>query len=51
MRLMFVFVATLCLAAVPVLAQDRMTAPPPAPFAKVSDLVPLPDFLPGLGTL
>ncbi len=26
-------------------------APPPAPYAKVSDLVPLPDFLPGLGTL
>jgi hypothetical protein len=26
-------------------------APPPAPYAKVSELVPLPDFLPGLGTL
>lgn len=29
-------------------AQD---APPPTPYAKVSELVPLPDFLPGLGTL
>lgn len=28
-----------------------MTAPPAAPYAKVSTLVPLPDFLPGLGTL
>lgn len=26
-------------------------APPPAPYARVSELVPLPDFLPGLGTL
>lgn len=26
-------------------------APPPAPYAKVSELVALPDFLPGLGTL
>lgn len=28
-----------------------MTAPPAAPFAQVSTLVPLPDFLPGLGAL
>lgn len=27
------------------------TAPPPAPYAKVSSLVKLPDFIPGLGTL
>ena len=26
-------------------------APPPAPYRKVSELVKLPDFLPGLGTL
>lgn len=39
------------LAAGPALAQDSMSAPPPAPFAQVSTLVPLPDFLPGLGTL
>ena len=38
-------------AAVPALAQDNMTAPPPAPFAQVSTLVSLPDFIPGLGTL
>ncbi|MBW7921571.1 MAG: hypothetical protein H3C51_05655 [Rubellimicrobium sp.] len=30
-------------------AQDA--APPPAPFQKVSDLVALPDFIPGLGEL
>lgn len=28
-----------------------MQAPPAAPFAKVSTLVALPDFIPGLGTL
>ena len=39
------------LAAGPALAQDNMTSPPAAPFAQVSTLVPLPDFLPGLGTL
>jgi hypothetical protein len=27
------------------------SAPPPAPFQKVSDLVALPDFIPGLGDL
>ena len=39
------------LAASPALAQDAMTAPPAAPFAQVSTLVPLPEFIPGLGTL
>ena len=39
------------LAAGPALAQDAMTAPPAAPFAQVSTLVPLPEFIPGLGTL
>ena len=38
-----------CVAVVPAAAQSM--APPPAPFKKVSTLVPLPDFLPGLGTL
>lgn len=40
--------------AVPALAHDESAlhkAPPSAPYAKVSDLVALPDFLPGLGTL
>ncbi|KAB2951323.1 MAG: hypothetical protein F9K19_18860, partial [Rhizobiaceae bacterium] len=40
--------------AVPALAHDEGAlheTPPPAPYAKVSDLVALPDFLPGLGTL
>lgn len=45
--------AALLLAA-PVFAHDQdalRQAPPPAPYAKVSDLVALPDFLPGLGTI
>ncbi len=32
-------------------AQAQMSVPPPAGFQKVSALVPLPDFIPGLGTL
>lgn len=32
-------------------AGNLNAAPPPAPYAKVSDLVALPEFLPGLGTL
>lgn len=37
----------------PVLATDDapLSAPPGAPYAAVSDLVPLPDFIPGLGQL
>jgi hypothetical protein len=37
--------------ALPAVAQDVTQAPPPAPFAAVSSLVKLPDFLPGLGSL
>lgn len=37
------------MAPLPALSQDK--APPPAPYAKVSDLVKLPEFLPGLGTM
>ena len=32
-------------------AEDVSKVPPPAPYKKVSELVPLPDFLPGIGTL
>lgn len=35
----------------PVAAQGVQKSPPPAPYKKVSTLVKLPDFLPGLGTL
>jgi hypothetical protein len=45
--------AALCLAiASPALAAESFDkAPPPAPFQKVSKLVKLPDFVPGLGDL
>ncbi len=43
------------LIATPVLAHDPIDAvatnPPEAPYQKVGDLVPLPDFLPGIGEL
>lgn len=45
------FAASLVMAPLPVLAQSVEAAPPPAPFAKVSDLVKLPDFIPGIGQL
>lgn len=35
----------------PVAASAQATQPPAAPYKKVSALVPLPDYLPGLGTL
>jgi hypothetical protein len=42
----------LILAATPALAEDVQKAPPPAPpYKKVSELVKLPDFVPGLGEL
>lgn len=40
--------------ALPALAHDEDTlrqSPPPAPFIQISDALPLPDFIPGLGTL
>jgi hypothetical protein len=43
--------AALFLAAVPTQAADPDHAPPPAPYRKVSELVRLPGFLPGLGQL
>jgi hypothetical protein len=38
-------------AATSLAAETMDKAPPPAPFQKVSALVKLPDFLPGIGTL
>jgi hypothetical protein len=37
--------------AAPAIAQNVEKAPPGPPYKKVSQLVKLPDFLPGLGTL
>jgi hypothetical protein len=41
----------LCLVNAPAGAADDSHAPPAPPFRKVSELVKLPDFLPGMGTL
>jgi hypothetical protein len=35
----------------PAASETQQREPPPAPYKKVSTLVPLPDFVPGLGTL
>ena len=43
--------AILSLVSLPALAAGVEKAPPPAPYKKVSELVKLPDFLPGMGTL
>jgi hypothetical protein len=43
--------AAVTLAATPAFAQSLEKAPPKAPYKKVSELVKLPDFLPGMGTL
>ncbi len=40
-----------CLLAGPAIAQNVEKAPPGGDYKKVSELVKLPDFLPGLGTL
>jgi len=51
----FAALAALSLSATPVLAHGPVDAvasnPPDAPYQKVSDLVPLPSFLPGMGEL
>ena len=44
-------VAAAALVATPALAQDVAKAPPKGAYKKVSDLVKLPDFIPGMGTL
>jgi hypothetical protein len=51
MRKLALSMAMLPLLAMPALAQNVGQAPPPAPYKKVSTLVKLPDFIPGLGTL
>lgn len=43
--------AIIALYAFPAFAQNIETAPPSFPYKKVSELVELPDFLPGLGAL
>jgi hypothetical protein len=51
MRIAAAALAILALTAMPVLAQNVAKAPPGGDYKKVSTLVKLPDFLPGLGTL
>ena len=52
-RIIATVAAVIAMAASPALAQDPSVAshPPEAPYQKVSDLVKLPDFLPGIGQL
>jgi hypothetical protein len=51
LRSALVATAVLCLTAFPTTAAESDRAPPPAPYRKVSELVRLPDFLPGMGQL
>lgn len=51
MKMPVALAAVLALAAAPAFAQAVGKAPPPAPYKKVSELVKLPDFIPGIGTL
>jgi hypothetical protein len=51
MRKAILLAGVLSIFATPVFAQNVGHAPPPAPYKKVSTLVKLPDFIPGLGTL
>lgn len=44
-------VAAAALVAMPAFAQDVAKAPPKGTYKKVSELVKLPDFIPGMGTL
>lgn len=48
---MSAIVLSACLLATPTVAQQVDHAPPGGAYKKVSELVKLPDFLPGLGTL
>ncbi|HET9149985.1 MAG TPA: DUF5602 domain-containing protein [Alphaproteobacteria bacterium] len=52
MKRFIVTAAALAFLATPAFAAGSVTkSPPPAPYKKVSTLVKLPDFLPGMGTL
>jgi len=51
MKALRLLAALAALSTTPAFAQAVDTAPPPAPYARVSDLVALPDFLPGIGEL
>jgi hypothetical protein len=51
MRSLVIAAGLLSLVMSPAFAQSVQHAPPPAPYKKVSSLVKLPDFLPGLGEL
>lgn len=51
MRSLVIAAGLLSLVMSPAFAQNVEHAPPPAPYKKVSSLVKLPDFLPGLGEL
>ncbi|HTI88086.1 MAG TPA: DUF5602 domain-containing protein [Alphaproteobacteria bacterium] len=52
MKRILLALAAAAFIATPAFAADNVSkAPPPAPYKKVSELVKLPDFLPGMGTL
>jgi hypothetical protein len=51
LRNMFIALGFVALITGPAFAASVEKAPPPAPYEKVSTLVKLPDFLPGLGIL
>jgi hypothetical protein len=52
MNRIFLALGAAALLATPALAADNVSkAPPQGPYKKVSELVKLPDFLPGMGTL
>lgn len=51
LSLSLMLLALTSLVGVALAAGDYTKAPPSGPYKKVSTLVPLPDFIPGLGTL
>jgi hypothetical protein len=46
-----ILIAAIVMLVVPAAAAQVQKEPPSAPYKKVSTLVKLPDFLPGIGTL